>query len=146
MRRQYYTYITDKRCKRLGSQAWVFVCITLSELILNIKFGLDLFSHTQMSKMILWLTLTLFISSLGMFISMKIYKWRYSAKGDRNNEKFSNASEPDSPSRNTRSKGKGPFINYITHLGGGGEGVSNSVTICYGGGRGRGVGSFVLKR
>ena len=103
--RQYYTYITDKRCKRLGSQAWVFVCITLSELILNIKFGLDLFSHTQMSKMILWLTLTLFISSLGMFISMKIYKWRYSAKGDRNNEKFSNASEPDSPSRNTRSKG-----------------------------------------
>lgn len=45
--RQYYTYITDKQCKRLGSQAWVFVCITLSELILNIKFGLDLFSHTQ---------------------------------------------------------------------------------------------------
>ena len=46
--RQYYSYITDKQCKRLGSQAWVFVCITLSELVLNIKFGLeDLFSKTQ---------------------------------------------------------------------------------------------------
>jgi hypothetical protein len=36
---------------------------------------------------------------------MKIYKWRYSAKGDRNNEKFSNATVPDSPSKNTRSRG-----------------------------------------
>ncbi len=47
--RQYYHYVTDRRCKRLGSFAWVFVCVALSELILNIKFGLDLFSHTQVS-------------------------------------------------------------------------------------------------
>ena len=48
--RQYYSYITDKQCKRLGSQAWVFIAIALSELIMNIKFGLDLFSQTQISK------------------------------------------------------------------------------------------------
>ncbi|CAB4064556.1 PTDSS1 [Lepeophtheirus salmonis] len=43
--RQYYMYMTDTQVKRLGTQTWVFLCICLSELILNIKFGLDLFGH-----------------------------------------------------------------------------------------------------
>ena len=72
--RQYYSYITDKQCKRLGSQAWVFICISLSELILNIKFGLDLFSHTQISKMILWIALNIIIASLGMLVSVYLYR------------------------------------------------------------------------
>ena len=75
--RQYYTYVTDRRCKRLGSQAWVFIFLAFSELILNIKFGLDLFSKTQISKMILWILLNIAISILGIVISMKIYRWRY---------------------------------------------------------------------
>ena len=75
--RQYYSYITDKQCKRLGSQAWVFLCITLSELVLNIKFGLeDLFSKTQMSMMILWIATCVAISCLGVFVSMAIYRRR----------------------------------------------------------------------
>jgi phosphatidylserine synthase 1 len=100
--RQYYTYVTDKRCKRLGSQAWVFVCITLSELILNIKFGLDLFSHTQLSMMVLWVSLTLLTSVVGMIVSMKIYKRRYPAKPE-DNPAVPAANVLDSPSRNTRS-------------------------------------------
>jgi len=75
--RQYYSYVTDKNCKRFGSQLWVFIFLILSELILNIKFGLELFSQTQISKMVLWLLLNLMISILGMIVSMKIYKWRY---------------------------------------------------------------------
>ncbi len=67
--RQYYTYVVDKQCKRLGSQAWVFVCIALSELILNIKFGLDLFSQTQISKMVIWVVVNVVISCAGVFIS-----------------------------------------------------------------------------
>ena len=63
-------YITDKQCKRLGSQAWVFMCIALSELILNIKFGLDLFSQTQISKMIIWIILNVTISYVGIFASV----------------------------------------------------------------------------
>ena len=55
--------------------------------------------------MIVWLALTLFISCLGMFVSMKIYKMRYSEKGDQNNEKIATNPALDSPSRNTRSKG-----------------------------------------
>ena len=75
--RQYYSYVTDKNCKRFGSQLWVFVLLIFSELILNIKFGLELFSNTQISKMVLWLLVNLVISVLGMIISMKIYMWRY---------------------------------------------------------------------
>ncbi len=76
--RQYYTYITDKRCKRLGSQAWVFICIAFSELILNIKFGKDLlFSQTQMSMMVMWVIVNLCIAFLGMIASMKYYRYRY---------------------------------------------------------------------
>ena len=75
--RQYYSYITDKQCKRLGSQAWVFLCITLSELVLNIKFGLeDLFSKTQMSMMILWIVTCVAISCVGVFVSMAVYRRR----------------------------------------------------------------------
>ena len=75
--RQYYTYITDTRCKRLGSQAWVFICVAFSELILNLKFGKDLFSQTQMSKMLIWLVVNLIIAFLGMLASMKFYKMKY---------------------------------------------------------------------
>jgi len=75
--RQYYTYIVDKRCKRLGSQAWVFVCIAVSELILNIKFGKDLFSNTQYKKIIAWFFVIALTSLLGILASMKYYRYRY---------------------------------------------------------------------
>jgi len=75
--RQYYTYVTDPQCKRLGTQCWVFFMITFSELILVIKFGLDLFSHTQLSKMGLWLVLIVVMSCVGVWVSHVIYKWRH---------------------------------------------------------------------
>jgi len=75
--RQYYTYVTDRSCKRLGSQVWVFIFISLSELVLNIKFGLDLFSQTQMSKILLWLMLNVLIAVAGTYVSMRIYNWRF---------------------------------------------------------------------
>ena len=35
------------RCKRLGTQCWVYICIGCSELVLNLKFGREeLFSRT----------------------------------------------------------------------------------------------------
>ena len=86
--RQYYSYVTDKQCKRLGSQAWVFACITLSELILNIKFGLDLFSRTQISKMLLWIILNIIISFLGVLVSVLIVKWRYERSSGKKGECF----------------------------------------------------------
>ena len=75
--RQYYTYVTDPQCKRLGTQCWVFFMITFSELILVIKHGLDLFSHTQLSMMGLWLVLIMVVSCAGVGCSHWIYRWRH---------------------------------------------------------------------
>jgi len=75
--RQYYTYVTDRTCKRLGSQVWVFIFISLSELVLNLKFGQELFSQTQMSKILIWLMLNVLIAVAGTYASMKIYNWRF---------------------------------------------------------------------
>ena len=75
--RQYYTFVTDPQCKRLGTQCWVFFMITFSELILVIKFGLDLFSQTQLSKMGLWLVLIVVVSCSGVMVSHIIYKWKH---------------------------------------------------------------------
>ena len=42
-----------------------------------IKFGLELFSQTQISKMVIWVLLNIIVSVSGVFISMKIYKWKH---------------------------------------------------------------------
>jgi len=80
--RQYYTYITDPQCKRVGTQCWVFIMITFSELVLVAKFGLDLFSHTQISKICIWLSLVVCVSIAGVYASLKVYKWRHKKHQD----------------------------------------------------------------
>jgi len=75
--RQYYTYITDPCCKRVGTQLWVFIMILVSELILVIKFGLELFSHTQISKLLVWFCLNILVTCAGVFVSVQIYKYRH---------------------------------------------------------------------
>ena len=51
--------------------------VTFSELILVIKHGLDLFSHTQLSMMGLWLVLIVVVSCAGVGCSHWIYRWRH---------------------------------------------------------------------
>lgn len=53
--RQYYSYVSDTRVKKLGTQCWVFGAIIITELFICIKFGADLFAQTQIKKIILWL-------------------------------------------------------------------------------------------
>jgi len=84
--RQYYSYITDPCCKRVGTQLWVFLLIAFSELILVIKFGLEFFSHTQISKMVLWFCLNILVSIVGGFVSMEIYKYRHKKSDDASEE------------------------------------------------------------
>lgn len=52
--RQYYTFVTDSRYRRLGTQCWVFGAIMFIEAIICIKFGLDLFAHTQVKNIVFW--------------------------------------------------------------------------------------------
>lgn len=53
--RQYYTYITDTRCKRVGTQCWVIVAIMLIETMISIKFGINIFAQTQLWNILIWL-------------------------------------------------------------------------------------------
>lgn len=52
--RQYYTYVVDARCKRVGSQCWVFGAIMFIETIICIRFGLGLFAQTQIKNIVFW--------------------------------------------------------------------------------------------
>ena len=67
--------------------------VAFSELILDIKFGLELFSKTQISKMVLWLALNILVSVVWVFALMEI-KWKHKKKGndiaaeDRQGETF----------------------------------------------------------
>ncbi len=53
--RQYYTYITDVRCKRVGTQCWLFLAVMLLETLVSIKFGLRIFAQTQLWNILCWL-------------------------------------------------------------------------------------------
>jgi len=76
--RQYYCYITDTQCTRLGTQAWVYVAINFTELIICMKFGYELFLQAQIKLLILWFFTLVFSSSLAVFICAKLVKHRLS--------------------------------------------------------------------
>ncbi|XP_073703016.1 phosphatidylserine synthase 1-like [Garra rufa] len=65
--RQYYAYLTDTQCKRVGTQCWVFGAIAFLEALACIKFGQDLFSKTQVLYVILWLLCLAFITFLCLY-------------------------------------------------------------------------------
>ena len=71
--RQYYTYVTDRTCKRLGTQAWVFYAITISELLMSIKFGLEVFPKPAIPLLIGWF---LFQIILGCVVLVGIVAYR----------------------------------------------------------------------
>uniref|UniRef100_A0A667WNX5 Phosphatidylserine synthase n=1 Tax=Myripristis murdjan TaxID=586833 RepID=A0A667WNX5_9TELE len=65
--RQYYAYLTDTRCKRVGTQCWVFGAIAFLEALVCIKFGQDLFSKTQIRYVLLWLLCLAVITLLCLY-------------------------------------------------------------------------------
>ncbi|XP_073677552.1 phosphatidylserine synthase 1-like [Garra rufa] len=65
--RQYYAYLTDTQCKRVGTQCWVFGAIAFLEALACIKFGQDLFSKTQVLYVVLWLLCLAFITFLCLY-------------------------------------------------------------------------------
>ncbi|RWS31516.1 phosphatidylserine synthase 1-like protein [Leptotrombidium deliense] len=61
--RQYYVYVTDAHCKRVGTQCWVFGAIMFTEAIICVKFGLNLFARTHIHKIVYWVV-TQFVLSI----------------------------------------------------------------------------------
>uniref|UniRef100_A0A3Q1GWV9 Phosphatidylserine synthase n=1 Tax=Acanthochromis polyacanthus TaxID=80966 RepID=A0A3Q1GWV9_9TELE len=60
--RQYYAYLTDTQCKRVGTQCWVFGAIAFLEALACVKFGHELFSKTQIRYVLLWLVCMMFLA------------------------------------------------------------------------------------
>ncbi|XP_059412216.1 phosphatidylserine synthase 1 isoform X2 [Carassius carassius] len=77
--RQYYAYLTDTQCKRVGTQCWVFGAIAFLEALACIKFGQDLFSKTQVLYVVLWLLCLAFITFLCLY-GMVWYEQNYGKK------------------------------------------------------------------
>lgn len=79
--RQYYVYVTDTRCKRVGTQCWVYGAIMVSEAILCIKNGKELFERTQAINIVLWLTVQVMISVSFVYVAVL---WQVSAQPHTN--------------------------------------------------------------
>lgn len=73
--RQYYIYVTDTRCKRLGTQCWVYIAILISEAILCIKNGRELFERTQVKNIVFWLFIQAVISIMFVYSCMLWHKY-----------------------------------------------------------------------
>ncbi|KAA8585844.1 hypothetical protein FQN60_007413 [Etheostoma spectabile] len=125
--RQYYAYLTDTRCKRVGTQCWVFGAIAFLEALVCVKFGHDLFSKTQIRSVLLWL-LCLALLTLLCLYGMMWYEQHKMKKIPPQNEDCVNSSVVDSggfvpdgftahslkslqPSRRKRASGKNRFMN-----------------------------------
>lgn len=73
--RQYYIYATDSSCKRVGTQCWVYGAIMVSEAILCIKNGKELFERTQAVNIISWFLIQVIISILFVYGCVQWHKY-----------------------------------------------------------------------
>eukprot|EP00118_Oscarella_pearsei_P003226 m.13489 g.13489 ORF g.13489 m.13489 type:complete len:449 (+) comp24878_c0_seq1:1249-2595(+) len=65
--RQYYVYCTDKTCKRMGTQAWVFIACTFLECLVCIKCGKELFAQTLFDNIVFWVIFQLLTCLVVLF-------------------------------------------------------------------------------
>ncbi|PSN46293.1 Phosphatidylserine synthase 1 [Blattella germanica] len=73
--RQYYSFVTDTQCKRVGTQCWVYGAIMVTEALLCIKNGKELFERTQAINIIIWLLLQLLLSVLCVYGCVLYHKY-----------------------------------------------------------------------
>ncbi|VVC92939.1 unnamed protein product [Leptidea sinapis] len=83
--RQYYTYVTDPKCKRVGTQCWVYGAIMVTESVLCIKNGQELFGQAQVWNVIVWLVIQILVS-VGCVYGVVLYdrykfQYKQSKKG-----------------------------------------------------------------
>ncbi|XP_063866842.1 phosphatidylserine synthase-like isoform X1 [Scylla paramamosain] len=74
--RQYYSYVTDPRCKRVGTQCWVYGLCMCIESLICIKFGADIFQHTQIRNIILWILVQAAMSVMCVYVCVTYHRWQ----------------------------------------------------------------------
>ncbi|PZC78808.1 phosphatidylserine synthase [Helicoverpa armigera] len=83
--RQYYTYVTDPNCKRVGTQCWVYGAIMVTESMLCIKNGKELFGQAQVCNVIVWLVIQILVS-IGCVYGVVLYHRYFEPNSDSNAE------------------------------------------------------------
>jgi len=66
--RQYYIYVTDPTCKRVGTQAWVYGVIMAVETIICVKFGRDVFRNFDARFFAVWLAISVAVSVASVYV------------------------------------------------------------------------------
>nr|XP_018904478.1 PREDICTED: phosphatidylserine synthase 1-like [Bemisia tabaci] len=87
--RQYYTFVTDPRCKRLGTQCWVYGAIMITEALVCIKNGKELFGRTQIVNIVLWLLIMFLFSIICVYGCVLWHKY-FNDTIDSSNDNSSN--------------------------------------------------------
>nr|CAG4640830.1 EOG090X05CZ [Eulimnadia texana] len=90
--RQYYTYVTDTRCKRVGTQCWVYGAIMCTEAIICLKFGKDIFERTQVVTIMIWLAIQLLLSILCLYGCVLYHRKNFNKK--KEGKQQANGSSP----------------------------------------------------
>ncbi|XP_044020633.1 phosphatidylserine synthase [Aphidius gifuensis] len=65
--KQYYMYATDPACSRVGTQCWVYGAIMVTEALLCIRHGAELFERTAWVNIAVWLLCQTIVSVLCVY-------------------------------------------------------------------------------
>ncbi|XP_022101472.1 phosphatidylserine synthase 1-like [Acanthaster planci] len=84
--RQYYSYVTDSACKRVGTQLWVFTAVTFIETLICIKCALDLFAQTIIRNVVLWLLAQMLLTVVCLYGI--VLQTRKAGKQDANRTRY----------------------------------------------------------
>ena len=98
--RQYYLYVTDKTCVRLGTQAWVYCAVMVAELLISIRLGAPMLPCPAILFMLGWLGVTaLFSITMVLLITRSSIRqifsknWRILSSSSSSNYRGSNLAE-----------------------------------------------------
>ena len=73
--RQYYSFVTDRTCKRLGTQAWVFYAIMIVELLVSIKYGTHVMPKPAIPVIMCWFMFQLLLGCV-VLVGIVAYRLR----------------------------------------------------------------------
>ncbi|CBY38910.1 unnamed protein product [Oikopleura dioica] len=68
--KQWYIYVTDPRCKRLGNHCWLYIMTVLVETLVQIKFGFEEFSRANISYILQWVVIMFIGAFVGLMLNV----------------------------------------------------------------------------
>lgn len=80
---EYFQFMDDPNCKRLGRQAWMFCCIIITELLIVLKFGWETVTKPLPRHIATFWILSIFTLALWTFLRFYVARWLIKASQHR---------------------------------------------------------------